>query len=106
MRLSVAVAAVAVAAANPFGQSRPLVAPAAAAVYQRLLPQIERIKAFDHHAHPSFPDDPDVDAAPPPPGSTPLRLRDDNPELVAAARELFGFPFADLQGAHAKWLSD
>ena len=34
------------------GQSRPLVAPAAAAIYQRLLPQISRIKLFDHHAHP------------------------------------------------------
>ena len=40
-----------------------------------LLPQIARIKLFDHHAHPAFPDDADVDIAPPPPGSTPLRLR-------------------------------
>ena len=35
-------------------QSRPLVAPEAAAIYQRLLPQISRIKIFDHHAHPGF----------------------------------------------------
>ena len=35
-------------------QSRPLVAPAAAAIYARLLPQIETIKLFDHHAHPAF----------------------------------------------------
>ena len=83
-----------------------LVAPEAAAIYQRLLPQISRIKLFDHHAHPAFPDDPDVDIAPPPPGATPLRLRPENPETVAAARALFGFPFADMAGAHGKWLVD
>jgi hypothetical protein len=88
------------------GQSRPLVDPAAAVVYQRLLPQISRIKLFDHHAHPAFPDDPDVDIAPPPPGATPLRLRAENPETSAAARVLFGFPFSDMAGAHGKWLVD
>jgi hypothetical protein len=87
-------------------QSRPLVAPPAAAIYQRLLPRIEAIKLFDHHAHPAWPDDPDVDIAPPPPGGSPLRLRDDNPETSAAARALFGFPFADMKGAHGKWLVD
>src|SRR3954467_4842257 len=93
-------------AATLAAQSRPHVAPAAAAMYLRLLPQIEAIKLFDHHAHPAFPDDPDVDIAPPPPGSSPLRLRDDNPETSAAARALFGFPFADMQGAHGRWLVD
>ena len=93
-------------AAHLTGQSRPLVDPAATVIYRRLLPQIERIKLFDHHAHPAFPDDPDVDIAPPPPGATWLRLREDNPEHVAAARALFGFPFADLAGAHAQWLVD
>ena len=88
------------------GQSRPLVAPAAAAMYQRLLPQISRIKLFDHHAHPAFPDDADVDIAPPPPGATPLRLRAENPETSAAARALFQFPYVDMQGAHGKWLVD
>jgi len=88
------------------GQSRPLVAPAAAAIYQRLLPQISRIKLFDHHAHPAFPDDPDVDIAPPPPGSTPMRLRAENPETSAAARMLFGFPYRDMKGTHGKWLVD
>jgi uncharacterized protein len=92
------------ACATLAAQSRPLVDPAAAAIYQRLLPQIQTIKLFDHHAHPAFPDDADVDIAPPPPGSTPLRLRDDNPETSAAARALFGFPFADMKGAHGKWL--
>jgi uncharacterized protein len=88
------------------GQSRPLVAPEAAAIYRRLLPQISRIKLFDHHAHPAFPDDADVDIAPPPPGNSPLRLREDNPETSAAARALFGFPFADMKGAHRRWLVD
>jgi hypothetical protein len=106
MRNATILIALAVIAARPLAQSRPLVAPAAAAIYQRLLPQVERIKIFDHHAHPALPDDPDVDAAPPPPGSAPLRLRDDNPEPLAAARALFGFPFADLKGPHAKWLID
>src|SRR5919197_1527092 len=87
-------------------QSRPLVAPAAAPIYARLLPQIETIKLFDHHAHPALPDDPDVDIAPPPPGGTPLRMRDDNPETSAAARALFGFPFGFMKGAHGRWLVD
>src|SRR5436309_3830895 len=100
------VAGVSVGAGRPVAQSRPLVDAAAAPIYLRLLPQIERIKAFDHHAHPALPDDPDVDAAPPPPGASPLRVRDDNPENVAAAKALFGFPFSDLGGAHAKWLVD
>ena len=109
MRLTIVTAfaaAIAVDVGYLAAQSRPLVDPAAAALYHRLLPQIERIKIFDHHAHPAFPDDPDVDAAPPPPGASPLRLREDNPEPVTAARALFGFPFADLAGGHAKWLVD
>src|SRR5216683_342766 len=93
-------------AAALVAQSRPQVDPAAAAIYQRLLPQIARIKLFDHHAHPAFPDDADVDIAPPPPGGTPMRLREDNPETSAAARALFAFPFADMKGAHGKWLVD
>src|SRR5437773_163782 len=102
---AIAVAAVLIAS-YPRAQSRPLVAPIAAPIYQRLLPQIERIKLFDHHAHPSFADDADVDIAPPPPGATPLRLRPENPETSAAARALFGFPYADMNGAHGKWLVD
>ena len=99
-------AAIGVGAGHLAAQSRALVDPSAAAIYRRLFPQIERIKIFDHHAHPAFPDDPDVDAAPPPPGASPLRLREDNPETAAAAHALFGFPFADLTGSHAKWLID
>jgi predicted TIM-barrel fold metal-dependent hydrolase len=71
-------------------QSRPLVAPEAAAIYQRLLPQISRIKIFDHHAHPGFPDDPEVDPAPVPEGALPLRLTPGNPDWAAAGKALFG----------------
>jgi hypothetical protein len=106
MRNATIVIALALITAHPLAQSRPLVAPDAAAIYRRLLPLIDRIKIFDHHAHPAFPGDADVDAAPPPPGHAPLRLRDDSPEPIAAAHALFGFPFADLEGAHAKWLID
>jgi uncharacterized protein len=72
--------------------------------YTRLLAQIETIAIFDHHAHPGFPDDPDVDAMASPPGSAPLRERDSNPELVAAAKALFQYPYDDLSPEHAKWL--
>src|SRR5271156_7203587 len=86
-------------------QARPLPGPDVQQIYQRLLPQIEKIPAFDHHAHPGFSDDPDVDAmAAPPDASVPLRTRDDNPELIAAAKALFGYPYADLSPEHAKWL--
>jgi len=100
------VVAILVGGVSLAAQSRPLVSLAAAVAYQRLLPQISRIKLFDHHAHPAFPDDADVDIAPPPPGQTPMRLRDENPETSAAARALFAFPFADMKGAHGKWLVD
>ena len=38
-----------------------------------------------------------MDAAPPPPGSAPLRLRDDNPEPIAAARVII--VVAGMEGA-------
>lgn len=87
------------------GQARPLPGPDVQQIYQRLLPEIEKIPAFDHHAHPGFADDSDVDAmAAPPDASEPLRTRDDNPELIAAAKALFGYPYDDLSAEHAKWL--
>ena len=73
-------------------------------IYDRLLPQIESIKAFDHHAHPGFADDSDVDAMASPPGSAAFRERDTNPELIAAAKALWGYPYDDLSPEHAKWL--
>jgi len=78
------------AVVQPSAQSRPLVAPAAAAIYQRLLPQIERIRIFDHHAHPGFAGDEEVDPAPVPPSAAPLRLRPEHPDWAAATRALFG----------------
>ena len=86
-------------------QARPFPGPDLEQTYQRLLSQIAKIPAFDHHAHPGFADDPDVDAmASAPDTSLPLRTRDDNPELIAAARALFGYPYDDLSPEHAKWL--
>src|SRR5579864_9540088 len=87
------------------GQARPLPSADVQQIYQRLLPQIEKIPAFDHHAHPGYFDDPDVDAmAAPPDFSEAVRTRADNPELIAAAKALFGYPYADLSPEHAKWL--
>src|SRR5216683_1365923 len=86
------------------GQARPLPGPDVRQIYDRLLPQIEKIPIFDHHAHPGFADDPDVDAMAAPPGSAALRERDTNPELIAAAKFLFGYPYNDLSPEHAKWL--
>src|SRR5258708_25363508 len=71
---------------------------------QHYLDVVNNIPAFDHHAHPGFADDPDVDAMAAPPGSAALRERDTNPELVAAAKALWGYPYADLSPEHAKWL--
>jgi hypothetical protein len=88
-------------------QARPFPGGDVQQIYQRLLAQIDKIPAFDHHAHPGYADDPDVDAmAAPPNASEALRTRDDNPELAAAAKALFGYPYADLKPEHAKWLLD
>ncbi|MGA2646934.1 MAG: amidohydrolase family protein [Candidatus Sulfotelmatobacter sp.] len=96
---------VASAATFVAAQARPLPGPDVQQIYERMLPQIEKIPAFDHHAHPGFADDPDVDAmAAPPDFSEALRTREDNPELIAAAKALFGYPFPDLSAEHAKWL--
>lgn len=89
-----------------FSQARPFPGPDVQQIYNRLLPQIEKIPMFDHHAHPGYADDPDVDAMAAPPGSAALRERDTNPELVAAAKALFGYPYADFSPEHAKWLVD
>ena len=96
-----------VAAAAPavaLGQARPFPGSDLEQIYQRLLPQIEKIPMFDHHAHPGFADDPDVDAMAAPPGSAPVRTRDTNPELVTAAQALWGYPYNDLSTEHTQWL--
>jgi len=48
----VACVVVAGTALTAFGQARPFPGPDVQQVYQRLLPQIEKIPAFDHHAYP------------------------------------------------------
>jgi hypothetical protein len=104
-RILLAVSIVLGTAGCLLGQAQPLANPVRVQeIYRRLLPQIEKIPIFDHHAHPGFPDDADVDAMAAPPGSSPLRERDSNPELVAAAKALFKYPYADLSPEHAKWL--
>jgi hypothetical protein len=104
-RILLAVSIVVGSTMSMLAQARPLASPAQVQeIYNRLLPQIEKIPIFDHHAHPGFPDDADVDAMAAPPGSSPLRERDTNPELVAAAKALFKYPYPDLSPEHAKWL--
>ena len=73
-----------------------------------LLAEIMQIKAFDNHAHPwravnegevdnewdaLIPDS--LEDAP-----SPLRLRPDNPEYVAAWRALYGYKYDDMSAAH------
>jgi len=104
IRIGLCLLAVCGCALPGHAQARPLPGNDVQRIYQRLLPQIEKIPIFDHHAHPGFFDDPDVDAMAAPPGSAALRERDTNPELVAAAKALFGYPYNDLSPEHAKWL--
>jgi hypothetical protein len=89
-------------------QAQPSASPVEVAkIYARLLPQINKIPAYDNHSHATFPDDSDMDAQASPPGeSTVMRLRDSNPEFVAAAKSLFGYPYNDFSPEHAKWLID
>ena len=63
-----------------FAQAQPYPGPDLHATYVRLLGEIQKIPIYDHHAHPGFADDADVDAmAAPPHYSSPLRERLDNP---------------------------
>jgi len=89
------------------GQARPYPAGDLKPTYDRLLKQIQKIPLYDNHAHPGFADDTDVDAmASPPDESATFRLRDDNPEFVAGAKALFGYPYDDFKPEHAKWLAE
>jgi hypothetical protein len=76
------------------------------AIYDRLFAQIKTMPIFDGHGHVGYPDDTDVDAMTAPPGSAARRLREDNPELVQAAKELFEYPYDDFSPEHAKWLEN
>jgi hypothetical protein len=75
-------------------------------IYQRLLEKIKSIKIFDHHAHPGFGDDSDVDAQATPPQHLPFRERETNPELVVAVKALFDYPYSDLSEDHMHWLQE
>lgn len=106
--LRVALAALLIIGCAPFGQgqARPFPSGDLKKTYERLLKQIDAIPMFDNHAHPGFADDSDVDAmAAPPDESSTLRLREDNPEFVDAAKALFEYPYSDLKPEHAKWLA-
>ncbi len=93
--------------ANAFAQAKPLAGAEVPRIYERLLKQIDQIPIYDNHSHATFPDDSDMDAqAAPPDESSVLRLRDTNPEFVAAAKSLFGYPYDDFKPEHAKWLID
>lgn len=74
--------------------------------YRSLLAAIQQIPIFDDHSHPGFPDDPDVDAMASPPGSAALRIRAENPELLAASKALFEYPYSDFSPEHTRWLID
>ena len=94
-------------AAAAGAQAKPLSGGDVERIYTRLREQIARIPIYDNHSHATFPDDADMDAMAAPPGeSSVLRLRDDNPEFVAAAKALFAYPYNDFQPEHAKWLID
>jgi hypothetical protein len=107
--LQVSLAFVVLAATAQFAaaQARPYPAGDVRKTYERFLKQIDAIPMYDNHSHPGFADDSDVDAmASPPDESATLRLRDDNPEFVAAAKTMFGYPYDDFKPEHAKWLAD
>src|ERR1700726_115324 len=97
-----------VAGSTASAQAKTVGGPAEVAkVYEPLLPQIDKIPIYDNHSHATFPDDSDMDAqAAPPDESSVIRLREDNPEFVAAAKSLFGYPYDDFSAEHAKWLID
>lgn len=95
------------AAVTSHAQAKPFPSSDVQKIYERLLQQIDRVPIYDNHSHATFPDDSDMDAqAAPPDESSVIRLRDDNPEFVAAAKALFAYPYNDFQPEHAKWLID
>jgi len=106
-RTALAASALLLAAISASGQAAPLPTGDVNKLYEKLLKQIDQIPIYDNHSHATFPDDLDMDAMAAPPDETSvLRLRDDNPEFVAAAKALFGYPYTDFQPEHAKWLID
>jgi uncharacterized protein len=107
LRAEIGIVAAIALAQSASGQAHPYPSGDVKKTYERLLKQIETIPMYDNHSHPGFADDSDVDAmASPPDESATLRLRDDNPEFVAGAKALFGYPYADFAPDHAKWLAE
>src|SRR5579864_1199505 len=99
--------AVSLSVSKAAAQAKPLAGADVPKIYERLLKQIDQIPIYDNHSHATFPDDSDMDAMAAPPGeSSVLRLSDTNPEFVAAAKSLFGYPYDDFKPEHAKWLID
>jgi hypothetical protein len=90
-----------------WGQARPLPGKDVTAIYDRLLPQIEKIPIVDMHAHPGYWDDTDVDAmAVTTTDLDPARSRPTNAEWVAAAKALYGYPYSDFSPEHTRWLDE
>jgi hypothetical protein len=107
LRMGICLLIVATVAKNAAAQATPFPAGDVKKTYDRLLKKIDAIPLYDNHAHPGYADDTDVDAMASPPGeSATLRLQEDNPEFVAGAKALFGYPYDDFKPEHAKWLSD
>ena len=76
-----------------------------------LAAEIGRIKAVDHHAHPvtaargNDPQDLEYDALPVEnleAASDPVRMRPDNPDLLDAWRELWGYRYTDRSPEHVR----
>jgi len=107
LRVGLGVTLAAGMAYSAASQARPYPSGDVRKTYERLLKQIDAMPMYDNHSHPGFADDADVDAmAAPPDESSTLRLREDNPEFIAAAKALFAYPYDDFQPQHAKWLAD
>src|SRR5215467_5122442 len=103
IRMAAIPLAVTCAAMTARAQAKPFTSGDVQKVYERLLAQIDRIPIFDNHSHATFPDDSDMDAqAAPPDESSVIRLREDNPEFVVAAKALSGYPYDDFKPEHAK----
>jgi len=106
-RVTIGIALLGLLGTDVFGQAKPYPSGDVQKTYERLLKEIDKIPMFDNHAHPGYADDSDVDAmASPPDESATLRLRDDNPEFVAGAKALFGYPYDDFKPEHSKWLAE
>jgi uncharacterized protein len=94
-------------AASASGQSTPYPVTDLRSLYEDLLGKINSFPIYDNHAHPGYSDDSDVDAmAAPPDMSSVLRLREDNPEFVAASKALFAYPYDDFEPQHSRWLAE